>query len=286
MKLHKRNFRSVPNPMYVSKAKDSEAKITVDDALSNTSENPVQNKVITNALNGIKTYHEFNSNWRVNSTTENLCQDIIADDKAVQGMAYVGKIYCSDLPASLVQGECVIEIIANDSSNGKNIHLILTSVNQEPYHWEYSYAKINGTYGSSAGWVGYQVEKKLYRHTIILTYTKSTENPTDEYCLLSFDILNEKSDTYNMAALKQFFTNTSSGTSQYITCSGLAKKTGENSKKIIVRISPTSSSGTICIDGIDFDNPSLIGEYVGIETIFMKEMNNFNVTDRVSVNKI
>lgn len=71
-------------------------------------------------------------------------------------MAYLGKISCSDLPG-LVQGECVIEIISNDVANGKNIHLILTSVERSPYRWEYSYCKINGSY-TSTDWIGYQTQ--------------------------------------------------------------------------------------------------------------------------------
>lgn len=104
------------------------------------------------------TYLPIPSTWTVNSTTAALAQSIIADASATAGMGYLGKLYCSDLPGGLVQGEAVIEIISDDNANGKNIHIILTSANQAPYRWEYSYVKINGSYSSPAGWVGYQPE--------------------------------------------------------------------------------------------------------------------------------
>ena len=73
-------------------------------------------------------------------------------------MGYYGKLRCSDLPASLIQGESVIEIISSGDANGKNIHIVLTSADTAPYRWEYSYVKINGSYGSPAGWVAYQTQ--------------------------------------------------------------------------------------------------------------------------------
>lgn len=105
----------------------------------------------------ISAYHPFPNSWTTDSTTAALCQDIVADSSAVAGMIYLGKVYCSDLPASLIQGEVVVEIISNDNANGKNIHLILTSADTAPYRWEYSYVKINSSY-TSAGWIGYQTQ--------------------------------------------------------------------------------------------------------------------------------
>lgn len=104
------------------------------------------------------TYRVIPSEWDVNDTTAALCQSIVADDQAKAGMAFFGKLYCSDLPGGLVQAEAVIEIISEDQANGKNILISLTSANQVPYRWEYAYVKINGSYGSPAGWVGYQPE--------------------------------------------------------------------------------------------------------------------------------
>lgn len=103
-------------------------------------------------------YFPIPDGWNKNHTTADLCTSIVGDSVATGGMAYFGKIYCSDLPGGLMQGEAVIEIISDDSANGKNIHIILTSADRAPYHWEYSYVKINGNYGSPAGWVAYQLQ--------------------------------------------------------------------------------------------------------------------------------
>ena len=69
-------------------------------------------------------------------------------------MTYLGIISCSDLPG-LIQGECVVEILSQDGANGKDMHLVLTSLEVAPYRWEYSYAWVNGSY-INTGWIGYQ----------------------------------------------------------------------------------------------------------------------------------
>ena len=99
-------------------------------------------------------YHTFNNSWVTNDTTEAFCQSIVADNTTKAGMTYLGIIRCSDLPG-LVQGECVVEILSQGSSNGKDMHLVLTSLEVAPYHWEYNYAWINGSY-KNTGWIGYQ----------------------------------------------------------------------------------------------------------------------------------
>lgn len=47
-------FRKTPNRYYVQKSKESDTKITVDSELSITSENPVQNKTLSQILNEIQ----------------------------------------------------------------------------------------------------------------------------------------------------------------------------------------------------------------------------------------
>lgn len=106
----------------------------------------------------IETNHPIPSSWDVSSTTAALCASIVADASAVKGMTYLGKINCSDLPGHLVQGEAIIGIISSGDANGKDIRITLTSADTAPYHWEYEYVRINGQYGSPAGWVGYQPE--------------------------------------------------------------------------------------------------------------------------------
>lgn len=120
----------------------------------------------------IKSYHTFN-NWTDNSTTEAFCQSIVNDNTTVAGMTYLGKLYCSDLPGGLIQGEAIVEIIAQDS-NGKNIHIILNSSNTEPYRWEYHYCKINEMY-TTDGWKGYQLE---INSTNKLDYSLLKNTPT------------------------------------------------------------------------------------------------------------
>lgn len=101
-------------------------------------------------------YFPIPEGWTLNGTTAELCADIVADEVVTAGMVYCGKLNCSDLPVNLTQAEAVIEIITDEEDSGKSIHIILTSADHAPYHWEYNYVKTNGVYGSPAGWVGYQ----------------------------------------------------------------------------------------------------------------------------------
>lgn len=98
-----------------------------------------------------RTYKSIPNSWTTHSTTEALCQSIVNDQTATAGMVYLGIIGCDDIrPLGLVQAEAVIEIIS-EGSNGKDIHITLTSVEVAPYHWEYNYAWVNGSYINS-GW--------------------------------------------------------------------------------------------------------------------------------------
>lgn len=122
----------------------------------------------------IKSYHTFNNSWNTSSTTQAFCTSIVNDASAVAGMTYLGKLGCSDLPAGLIQGEAIVEIIAEDS-NGKNIHIILNSADTEPYRWEYHYCKINGSY-TTRGWQGYQLQ---ITSTNKLDYSLIKNGPTN-----------------------------------------------------------------------------------------------------------
>lgn len=111
-----------------------------------------------NDINGegdiaIKTYQSFNSNWTVNSTTAQLCSDIDNDTNAVAGMAYLGILHNSDLPNNMIQADAVVEIIG-ESGGSKVIHITITSADQYPYRWEYSYFNEH----SINGWIGFQPE--------------------------------------------------------------------------------------------------------------------------------
>lgn len=104
----------------------------------------------------IKSYHTFNNSWVTNSTTAAFCDSIVNDQTAIAGMSYLGQLRCSDLPGDLGQGEAIVEIIS-ESEDGKAIHITLTSVDTEPYKWEYERAIVNGHY-VTPGWIGYQPE--------------------------------------------------------------------------------------------------------------------------------
>lgn len=111
-----------------------------------------------NDINGegniaIKTYQPFNSNWTVNSTTAQLCSDIDNDTNAIAGMAYLGILRNSDLPNHMMQADAVVEIIG-ESGGSKVIHITITSADQYPYRWEYSYFNEH----SINGWIGFQPE--------------------------------------------------------------------------------------------------------------------------------
>ena len=111
------------------------------------------NNLLGNGNIAIKTYQPFNSSWTINSTTAQLCSDIDNDSSAVAGMAYLGILRNSDLPNNMMQADAVVEIIG-ESGGSKVIHITITSADQYPYRWEYSYFNEH----SVNGWVGFQPE--------------------------------------------------------------------------------------------------------------------------------
>ena len=130
------------------------------------------NSVIGSGNVQIKTYQSFNSSWVVNSTTDVFCANVDADANAVEGMAYMGDVYFTDLPSefpSSANADAVVEIITGTGTSGKVIHIILTSGNINPYHWEYTYWN-NGS--STSGWIGYQ--QKLVSGTNIKTINNTS----------------------------------------------------------------------------------------------------------------
>lgn len=87
----------------------------------------------------LSTYLTYPAGWTTNSTTKALCDDIAADATAIVGKAYLGEVTCSDLPASMVNGEIVVEIMSGTTSANKVIVLSLKSGNVAPYAWQYVY---------------------------------------------------------------------------------------------------------------------------------------------------
>ena len=100
----------------------------------------------------LSTYLPLPNGWTTTGTTKALCDDIAADTTATKGKAYLGEVTCSDLPASMVNGEVVVEIMDGTTAANKVIVLTLTSGNTSPYMWRYTYW--NG--GSNvSGWVSW-----------------------------------------------------------------------------------------------------------------------------------
>lgn len=99
----------------------------------------------------LSTYLPYPAGWATNSTTKAFCDDIAADTSAVVGKAYLGEVTLSDLPASMINGEIVVEIMSGTTAANKVIVLTLTSGNTAPYLWKYTYWN-NGT--DVSGWKG------------------------------------------------------------------------------------------------------------------------------------
>ena len=97
----------------------------------------------------LSTYLTYPNTWTTNSTTKAFCDIIAADTTATVGKAYLGEVTFSDLPASLVNGEVVVEIMSGTTSANKVIVLSLKSGNVSPYAWQYVYWN-GGT--NTSGW--------------------------------------------------------------------------------------------------------------------------------------
>ena len=98
----------------------------------------------------LSTYLTYPAGWTTNSTTKAFCDAIAADTSAVVGKAYLGEVTCSDLPASMVNGEIVVEIMDGTTAANKVIVLSLKSGNVAPYAWQYMYWN-NGS--NISGWI-------------------------------------------------------------------------------------------------------------------------------------
>lgn len=87
----------------------------------------------------LSTYLTYPNTWTTNSTTKAFCDIVAADTTATVGKAYLGEVTFSDLPASMVNGEVVVEIMSGTTSANKVIVLSLKSGNVSPYAWQYVY---------------------------------------------------------------------------------------------------------------------------------------------------
>ena len=101
----------------------------------------------------LSTYLPYPAGWATTGTTKAFCDAVAADTSAVEGKAYLGEVTFSDLPASMANGEVVVEIMDGTTAANKVIVLTLTSGNTAPYMWKYTYWN-GGT--DVSGWKGFQ----------------------------------------------------------------------------------------------------------------------------------
>ena len=101
----------------------------------------------------LSTFLPYPNTWTTNNTTRAFCDAIAADTSATVGKAYLGEVTISDLPAGLLNGEVVVEIMDGTTAQNKVIVLTMTSGNTEPYMWKYTYW--NGG-SNTSGWIGFQ----------------------------------------------------------------------------------------------------------------------------------
>ena len=87
----------------------------------------------------LSTYLTYPTGWTTNSTTKAFCDGVAADTTATVGKAYLGEVTFSDLPASMVNAEVVVEIMDGTTAQDKVIVLSLKSGNVSPYAWQYVY---------------------------------------------------------------------------------------------------------------------------------------------------
>ena len=137
----------------------------------------------------IRTYQAFPSSWSsaTSDTTDNFCAVVDADSNAVEGMAYLGELRCSDFNTSgvgIINGEAIVEIFAGSGTSGKTIHITLSSGDTNPYRWEYTYWA-DGL--RTSGWIGFQPKLTVGNNIQINNNTISATDTT--YSTATYDNL-------------------------------------------------------------------------------------------------
>lgn len=88
----------------------------------------------------IVTNRSLNPAWKIDGTTQEFINSILADSTAVVGTSYLGGVKFTDLPTPLNNAECLVEILSSTlGSDIKVIHLDLYSATTSPYHWSTIY---------------------------------------------------------------------------------------------------------------------------------------------------
>ena len=135
-----------------------------DDALLAAKQDTLVNQQNIKSVNGnsllgsgnleLSQYLNFPSSWPTTSatTTKAFCDAVAADTTAIQGKMYLGEVRWSDLPADMVNAEVTVSIMYGNTAQTKVIVLEMTSGNQAPYRWQYTYWN-NGS--SVSDWIGF-----------------------------------------------------------------------------------------------------------------------------------
>ena len=124
-----------------------------------------QNDVIVNQA--------FPASWDAEHTMVELIEDINDDESAVVGKSYFSTVWLTDLPASLMEGELKVEILADEEGLGKVILFTLTSSDRAPYHWEYTSA-----WGEEGDWHAFVSENQLAPVATSGSYNDLYNKPT------------------------------------------------------------------------------------------------------------
>ena len=123
----------------------------------------------------VNSHQGFKSGWPTNTTFQAFIEAIRDDASAIPGMTYLGELTCSGLPTGLNNAEAVVEIMKSAVASSKCIHVIVTSGNLDPYHWEYTY----WNNGSNSGWIAFQ--PKMNAGTNISIVNNTINNTLDAY---------------------------------------------------------------------------------------------------------
>lgn len=145
----------------------------------------------------IASHLEYPSSWPTSSstTTKQFCDAVAEDDTAIEGKTYLGEVRWSDLPG-LVNGEVEVEIMTGTTASSKVIVLTLTSGNQAPYMWKYTYW--NGGHNVS-GWKGFvpttEVANRIYGTDLNgnqTTYDKDSFGKIDDVRIDGVSVVSNK----------------------------------------------------------------------------------------------
>ena len=164
----------------------------------------------------LSTYLTYPNTWTTTGTTKAFCDDIAADSSAVAGKAYLGEVTLTDLPASMVNAEIVVEIMSGTTANDKIIVLTCTSGNTAPYRWQYTYWN-NGT--DVSGWKGFQEE---------LTSGTNIKTINNTSLLGSGDLTIDSLPSQSGNTVK--FLTTDGSSASWATVDALPTQTGQNGK--------------------------------------------------------